>query len=69
MTKLIVNRFIQLLVVIWAVSSLLFFLMRASGDPISVLYGDIDNETRIRLRQELGFDDPLIVQYGRYWQQ
>jgi peptide/nickel transport system permease protein len=67
MAKLIVNRLIQLVVVIVAVSSLLFILMRASGDPVSVLYGDIDNETRLKLRKELGFDDPMIVQYARFW--
>lgn len=67
MAKLIVNRLIQLVVVIVAVSSLLFVLMRASGDPVSVLYGDIDNETRLKLRKELGFDDPMIVQYARFW--
>ncbi|MFN8532044.1 MAG: ABC transporter permease [Dehalococcoidia bacterium] len=67
MARLIVNRLIQLIFVIVAVSSLLFVLMRASGDPVSVLYGDIDNETRLKLRKELGFDDPLIVQYGRFW--
>jgi peptide/nickel transport system permease protein len=67
MAKLIVNRLIQLVFVIVAVSSLLFILMRASGDPVSVLYGDIDNETRLRLRKELGFDDPMIVQYARFW--
>ncbi|GIW07889.1 MAG: glutathione ABC transporter permease [Dehalococcoidia bacterium] len=67
MARLIVNRLIQLVFVIVAVSSLLFVLMRASGDPVSVLYGDIDNETRLKLRKELGFDDPLIVQYGRFW--
>lgn len=67
MGRVIVNRLIQLVFVIVAVSSLLFVLMRASGDPVSVLYGDIDAETRLKLRQELGFEDPLIVQYGRFW--
>ncbi|MCS6802350.1 MAG: ABC transporter permease [Chloroflexota bacterium] len=67
MAKLIVNRLIQLVFVIIVVSTLLFVLMRASGDPVSVLYGDIDNETRLKLRRELGFDDPLIVQYARFW--
>jgi peptide/nickel transport system permease protein len=67
MTTLIVNRLYQLIFVVFIVSTLLFVLMRASGDPISVLYGDIDNETRMRLRRELGFEDPLIVQYARFW--
>jgi peptide/nickel transport system permease protein len=67
MLKLVVNRLIQLVIVVWAVSSLLFLLMRASGDPVAVLYGDIDEATRVKLRQELGFDDPMIVQYGRFW--
>ncbi|GIW12485.1 MAG: glutathione ABC transporter permease [Dehalococcoidia bacterium] len=67
MTRLVLNRLYQLIFVIFIVSTLLFVLMRASGDPVSVLYGDIDNETRMRLRRELGFEDPLIIQYARFW--
>ncbi len=67
MARLLLNRLYQLIIIIWAVSSLLFVLMRASGDPVAVLYGDIDNETRLKIRKELGFDDPMIVQYGRFW--
>jgi peptide/nickel transport system permease protein len=67
MLKLVVNRLIQLAIVVWAVSSLLFVLLRASGDPIAILYGEVDEATRVRLRQELGFDDPILVQYGRFW--
>src|SRR4051794_39059266 len=69
MARVIVNRLIQLLFVIVAVSSLLFVLMRSSGDPVYVLYGDIDAATHDQLVHELGFDRPLIIQYADFWKQ
>jgi dipeptide transport system permease protein len=46
-----------------------FFLIRlVPGDPIETMAGErgIDPARHERLRQEYGFDQPVLVQYGRY---
>ena len=38
------------------------------GDPVSMMLGfAVTAESATRLRQELGLDDPLWLQYARYW--
>jgi ABC-type dipeptide/oligopeptide/nickel transport system permease component len=47
--------------------SLLFFLLRLTGDPAIVLAGpDAPPDQIAAIRQSYGFDESLIVQYGRY---
>jgi dipeptide transport system permease protein len=46
-----------------------FFLIRlVPGDPIEVMAGErkLDAEAHARLVTQLGLDQPLVVQYGRY---
>ena len=53
---------------LWLIASLVFLLLRvAPGDPIDALLGiRAPVEARAALRQQLGLDQPLLVQYGRY---
>jgi peptide/nickel transport system permease protein len=48
--------------------TLVFLLLRvAPGDPVTATLGTRLSQEQIQERREaLGFDDPLIVQYGRY---
>lgn len=49
-----------------------FFLIRlVPGDPIEVMVGErrLDDAARARLVQQLGLDQPLVLQYGRYLKQ
>jgi peptide/nickel transport system permease protein len=56
-----------LLALLFGVTTLLFFALRATGDPIVVLAGSDASPEQIELiRAEYGFDKPLIVQYARY---
>ena len=49
------------------ISTLLFFVMRLSGDPVSLLMPlDAPPEARAALRRELGLDASLAVQYVRF---
>src|SRR6202166_4831524 len=51
------------------ITLLAFFLIRlVPGDPIETMAGErgIDPARHEQLRRELGFDRPLLVQYGRY---
>jgi peptide/nickel transport system permease protein len=67
MAAFLIRRLIQLVVVILAVSTLLFFLLRLSGDPALLLLGDnIDAASLERMRATLGLDQPVYVQYLRF---
>jgi peptide/nickel transport system permease protein len=53
---------------LWLISSLVFLLLRvAPGDPIDALLGPkAPAAARAALRQQLGLDQPLLVQYGHF---
>jgi dipeptide transport system permease protein len=51
------------------ITMLAFFLIRlVPGDPIETMAGErgIDPARHEQLRRDFGFDQPLLVQYGRY---
>ncbi|MCY3771965.1 MAG: ABC transporter permease [Gemmatimonadetes bacterium] len=55
-------------VILWGTTVVTFLIVHAvPADPVRVYAGaNADAETIERIRQEMGFDDPLAVQYGRY---
>ena len=65
----IIRRLIAALAVLWGVATVVFLLLRVlPGDPAeTILAGSgASPEAIARTRQQLGLDDPLLVQYGRY---
>ena len=68
MWKFIFKRVIALIPVIIGVTLIVFFIMSLSpGDPAKMILGDEASPEAVQLlRQEMGLDDPLLVQYGRY---
>ncbi|MBT9470533.1 MAG: ABC transporter permease [Pseudomonadota bacterium] len=61
------KRCLELVLLLVTLSTLLFFLLRASGDPAVTLAGaDADAETVQAIRVAYGFDRPLFVQYLSY---
>jgi peptide/nickel transport system permease protein len=61
------KRLIELAILLFAITTLLFFLLRLSGDPAAVLAGEEATPAQVELiRQFYGLDDPLIYQYLRY---
>lgn len=68
MIKYIFKRILMLIPVILGVSFLVFFIMSLTpGDTASMILGpDATVEALESLRDELGLNDPVIVQYGRY---
>ena len=64
----ILNRLVQSVVTLLGVSMLVFVITHAiPADPVAAITGPkADKATRDRMRQELGLNDPLWVQYGRY---
>jgi len=69
MTGYIVSRLIQTLVTIVGISVVVFFLARLSGDATALLIPpEATAEDREALKESLGLDDPLPVQYGIFVQ-
>lgn len=68
MTAYLLRRLMFLPVVLWAVSFIVFVLMRSvPGDPATAIVGEkAPAELRERVRRERGFDRPILVQYGVY---
>jgi ABC-type dipeptide/oligopeptide/nickel transport system permease component len=58
-------RLIRALIALWLVSSVVFVVMRLSGDPVPLLLPpDAPHSEILRVRAELGLDRPLPVQYA-----
>ncbi|MDM0058477.1 ABC transporter permease [Variovorax fucosicus] len=67
MLRLIIKQFGLGLIVVLAAITLTFVMVRASGDPTSlILPQDAPAEQRTLLRSQLGLDRPVLVQYFSY---
>jgi ABC-type dipeptide/oligopeptide/nickel transport system permease component len=67
MARYILGRLLGLIFVLFVVSLITFFLTRAvPGDPFAAGERELPEATRIARAAKYGFDQPLIVQYGRY---
>ena len=70
MPRHIAGRLLQAIVTTFGVLTLVFFLMRLSGDPTLLLVPqDATAQQIAELRHQLGFDRPLLVQYAAYLHQ
>lgn len=68
MHKYILKRLIMLIPVILGVSFIVFFILSLTpGDPAAIIIGEkATADTISALRNELGLNDPIVVQYARY---
>lgn len=67
MASYVFRRLLQIPFPLLAVSLVVFFALRLTGDPVELVLGlEATPEQRIALREKLGLDAPLIVQYGRF---
>ena len=68
MLKFVVRRLLQMIPILAILSVLLFlFIHSLPGGPAIALLGERATDEGIEaIEQELGLDDPLPVQYGRY---
>jgi len=63
----ILKRLVQSVFVMLAVAFLAFSLFRFVGDPITQMTGvETSVADQQRLRQELGLNDPIVLQFGRF---
>jgi len=59
------RRVVRALICLWLVTTVVFVVMRLSGDPVPLLLPqDAPRSEFARVRAELGLDLPLPVQYG-----
>src|SRR5205809_113075 len=67
MSSFLVRRLVRLAVVITGVSLVTFAILHASGDPVSLIMPEAPEADRAALRRTLGLDDPLPVQFARFF--
>ncbi|MFH1484736.1 MAG: ABC transporter permease [Chloroflexota bacterium] len=67
MTRFIATRILQSLLILFAVSVVIFLLARLSGDPVHLLLPlEATDEMYEETRRELGLDQPPIIQYWAF---
>ena len=67
MLAFILRRLIQAMAVMLTVAFIAFMLFQYVGDPVTNLLGqDATPEQRLKLRADLGLDEPFPVQFGRF---
>ncbi len=67
MLQYILKRLWHTVYVVIGISLISFFFIHLSGDPVQLMLpGDASKEEVEQLRQQLGFNDPLYVQYFRF---
>ncbi|HKI99533.1 MAG TPA: ABC transporter permease [bacterium] len=67
MLVMIIRRLVQSIVVMLTVGLIAFAMFRYVGDPISQMVGqDTPIQVREQMRQELGLNDPVVVQFARF---
>lgn len=68
MIGFIIRRLFQAIVLIKCVLIFIFLLLHLTGDPVSVMApDDATQEDLVRLRQQMGFDKPLLTQYVKFF--
>ena len=67
MFAFLIRRIVQAVMVMLVISVLGFAIKQSVGDPIREITGiSVSAAERERLREELGLNDPILVQWGRF---
>ncbi|MBO8157390.1 MAG: ABC transporter permease [Bacillaceae bacterium] len=71
MIQYIIRRLIHTVFVVLAISLIVFFSIRLTGDPVAIMFqaGEPTKEAIEEVRENLGLNEPLIVQYGIFMKQ
>ena len=65
---IVVQRAVRAALTLWIVVSVVFVILRLSGDPVALLLSENASEDQIiALRERLGLNASLAEQYIRYW--
>jgi ABC-type dipeptide/oligopeptide/nickel transport system permease component len=64
MRQFLLRRLVRSLVVLWGISTIVFVVMRLSGDPVTLLLPQDATKADVeRVTHQLGLDKPLWTQY------
>ena len=67
MLKYVAKRLLMAVFILWAVATIAFALTFLSGDPATLMIGDHWTSEQIAsFREAMGYDRPLLVQYGDF---
>ena len=67
MTSYILKRLLQSVFVIFGITLVVFCVLHLSGDPVQLMVPPSASQVEVeRIRQEMGFNDPLYQQYFRF---
>ena len=67
MLQFLFKRFLQAVVVTLIISLLSFSIKDKLGDPLREMTGmSVSVEEREKLREQMGLNDPFLIQYGRF---
>ena len=66
MSAILVRRCIRLLVVCFGISVITFMLLHLSGDPVAMILPEATEADRAVLREAMGLNRPILVQYGSF---
>jgi peptide/nickel transport system permease protein len=67
MQRYLIRRLGRAIFALWGVSTIVFMVLRLSGDPaVLLLPQEASVEDVMRLRRDLGLNDPLLLQYLRF---
>jgi peptide/nickel transport system permease protein len=63
----VLHRLVQLIPVLIGISLITFFMLHLTGDPAVVILGPEATQQAIdQLREEMGLNDPVALQYSRF---
>lgn len=66
MTTLLLRRAVRVLVVCAGVSLITFGILQMSGDPVALMMPEAPESDRAKLRESMGFNDPVALQFIRF---
>jgi peptide/nickel transport system permease protein len=67
MLKYIISRIVNSIALLFGVLFIVFILLHITGDPVSLMVSrQASPEEIAQLREELGFNRPLVVQFGDF---
>lgn len=67
MHRYLLSKFAQSLLLLFGVLFLVFMMVRVTGDPAALMMPRESSPEQIEaFREKMGFNDPLLVQFGRF---
>jgi peptide/nickel transport system permease protein len=67
MLRILLSRLAQMLMVMAAVTAVAFVIFRFVGDPVLIMSReDATPAEKAALRQQLGLDQPVVIQFGKF---